>query len=243
MIPSPPKTFFISDLHLSRNTKNVALLFDYFLKSILKPQDTLYILGDFFEYWLGEDLLDETQQAALIKLKTLNEQGSAIFFMPGNRDFLIRAETLKEFGITLLPDPYLLDAKGKKLLLTHGDALCTNDLAYQRYKKWAYHPLTKWIFLKLPRKIRGWLAEKIHNKNPHGAFIKDPNYTLADATPLAINQLLSEYQPDFFIYGHVHQMKTEQSGKTTIMVLGDWYHTGNYIEWSETGFAAKEFSL
>lgn len=242
-MPRNFKIFFISDLHLSKNVPKVAALFNHFIKDIIQPGDTLFILGDFFEYWLGEDLIDETQLNALLKLKTLHTQGSKFFFIHGNRDFLIREKTLKQFGITLLKDPSQIEIHKKKLLLSHGDSLCTNDIHYQRYKKLVQRPWIQWGFLHLPRKFRSWIAEKIHQQNPHGPFIENPDYTLADATPSAIAESIEHYHPDLFIYGHVHKMETYQHGKTTRMVLGDWYHTGNYIEINSGKVTAKVFSL
>lgn len=237
------KTFFISDLHLSKNTPNVALLFQYFVSNIMKPGDTLVILGDFFEYYLGDDLIDSVQEGALMKLKRLQEQGSKIFFMPGNRDFLIKKNALTPYKIELLIDPCLFKIFGKRILLVHGDHLCTKDIKYQHYRKLSHHFFIKWLFLHLPKKIRIQIAETIHSKNPHSGLIKDPQYDLADATPDAINREIKKYQPDLFIYGHVHKMTTQLHETTLRMVLGDWHRTGNYIELSETKAEAKIFSL
>lgn len=237
------KAYFISDLHLSKNTPNVALLFHYFLENIMRPKDSLYILGDFFEYYLGEDLIDHIQEGALLKLKAFQDKGSKIYFIHGNRDFLIKQKTLAAYGIQVLKDPSLIDMAGKKILLSHGDHLCTNDVRYQRYRKLARNAFIKWLFLHLPKKLRTSIAEKIHAQNPHGNFVKDPNYTLADASPEAINKELKRCHLDLFIYGHVHKMGTYQHGATARMVLGDWHDTGNYIKISENEASAKVFSL
>ncbi len=241
-MPRNFKAFFISDLHLSDNTPVVTRLFNHFISKIIKPGDTLFILGDFFEYYLGKDLLDNTQLHALNQLKKLQECGSKIYFMHGNRDFLIYRETLKPFGINLLKDPELIEYCNKKVLLTHGDILCTDDTAYQRYRKLAHNNLIQWLFLHLPKNLRTLLAKKIHAQNPHGEKIKNPHYTLADANPHAIEQIIQRSQPDFLIYGHVHKMGTYSHGQTTRMVLGDWYHTGNYIQLNENEIFSQIFT-
>lgn len=235
--------FFISDLHLSKNVIQVNLLFRHFIQNIIQPGDTLFILGDFFEYWLGEDLIDFSQYDALSALKKLHEEGSQIYFIRGNRDFLIKTETLERFGIQLLSDPCIYMLGSVKLLLSHGDLLCTEDIAYQRYKKFAQHKIIKKLFLKLPRQARLWVANKVHKKNPHAEFLKNPEYRLADANRTAIIQLIEKIQPDIFMYGHVHKMAMEHHGNTTRMVLGDWYNTGNYIQISSGKAIAKSFDL
>lgn len=239
----PIRALFISDLHLSKNTPQVALLFHYFLDNIMKPGDSLYILGDFFEYWLGADLVDTIQEGALLKLKKFQSQGSQVYFIHGNRDFLIKKQTLTQYNITLLKDPSLIILFNKKILLSHGDHLCTLDKTYQRYRKLSRFFWIKFLFLHLPRKFRIFIAEKIHAQNPHGQMLKNSDYKIADATPDAIKKELDYYRPDIFIYGHVHKQGIYQHGTSTRMVLGDWYHTGNYIEVTEDIIQAKTFSL
>jgi UDP-2,3-diacylglucosamine hydrolase len=243
MKTAAPKIFFISDLHLSENVPQVVELFNHFINAIFKPHDQLFILGDFFEYYLGADLLDSAQLQALQSLRHLVKQGSKIYFMPGNRDFLICAETLAQYGVELLQDPSLLTLANQKVLLAHGDTLCTDDVQYQRYRKLAHLGLTQSLFLHLPKILRKCIANKIHRHNPHKTKLNDPNYTLADATPTAIENLLARYRPDLLIYGHVHKMGEYHHGKIKRLVLGDWYHTGNYLTLTNTGVAAQVFEL
>ena len=237
------KTFFISDLHLSQNTPHVWALFQHFIEHHFTPGDQLFILGDFFEYYLGPDLLDPVQLQALNTLKHLTEQGSIIYFMRGNRDFLINAKTLAQYQITLLPDPTSITLNGQSILLSHGDILCTEDIKYQRYRRLAHLGTVQWLFLHLPRALRLKIANGLHNQNPHKTAIQDPNYSLADATPEAIEKMLTHYQPEILIYGHVHKIGKYQHGQTTRLVLGDWYTTGNYLELSTAGIKAEIFSL
>ena len=237
------KTFFISDLHISQNTPTVTALFKHFIETIFKAGDQLFILGDFFEYYLGPDLLDVIQLEVLNKLKDLTKQGSIIYFMQGNRDFLINAKTLAQYHITFLPDPSSITLNGKSILLSHGDILCTEDLQYQRYRKLAHLSIVQWLFLHLPRSLRLKIAKGIHNQNPHKEAIQDPHYSLADATPDAIEKMLAHYQPEVLIYGHVHKMGQYEHDQTTRLVLGDWYTTGNYLELSSAGIKAEIFSL
>lgn len=243
-MPSTSKcALFISDLHLSPTKPQVTLLFQHFLKHVAPRCDQLFILGDFFEYWLGEDVMTAFQQDILNQLKTLAEQGVALYFIHGNRDFLFSRSTLEQYYITLLKDPTLLLLFGKKVLLCHGDHLCTLDRPYQRYKKVARNPIIKWLFLHLRKSTRLSMAEKIHNKNPHLGKAQDHNYQLADTTQEAIQKDIVRYQPDLIIHGHTHRMGEHQHGNVKRIVLGDWHHSGSYIEMCDGQCVLQTFTL
>jgi UDP-2,3-diacylglucosamine hydrolase len=237
------KVLFISDLHLSARNPGVTQLFHHFIEMIAPSYTHLYIVGDFFEYWLGADIMDSFQQGCLEKLHTLAQNGTAIYFTQGNRDFLLNAKTLARYSIQLLNDNALRKHHGKTALICHGDHLCSLDIAYQRYKKIARNPLTKWLFLHSTQKFRRKLANKIHQKNPHGPEAAKPEYILADATAEAIHKEIAHYHPELIIHGHTHRMGFHWHDQTLRIVLGDWHQYGNYLEWTAEHLRLKSFQL
>lgn len=223
-------TLFISDLHLSPNNPALSQNFFYFLKHIAPGCDALYILGDFFELWLGSDIKNTLLEDIISNLSELAAQDSKIYFMKGNRDFLINSKDLAQMNMSLLNDPTLIELYGKKFLLTHGDRLCTLDHAYQRYRRIANLSVLQWLFLKTPQRLRQHLAHKIHQRNPHQKEANDLDYMLADATDAAILDDISRYQPDYIIHGHTHRMGLHWLSDKIRIVLGDWRTTYfNYL--------------
>ena len=235
--------FFISDLHLSAKNTNVTALFNHFVENIAPHCQQLFIIGDFFEYWLGADIMDTFQRSCLEKLRALSIRGIKIYFIYGNRDFLITQKTLEAYSIHLLPDVQVQTILGKKVLICHGDHLCTLDIKYQRYKKIARHPLIKWLFLHSTQKFRRKLATKIHNKNPHTANADNQEYALADATKSAIYHEIDQHQLEVMIHGHTHRMGFHWHNETLRIVLGDWHQYGNYLAWSKDKMILTSFRL
>ena len=239
----PKPCFFISDLHLSAKNTSVTALFHHFIENIAPHCEQLFIIGDFFEYWLGADIMDPFQQSCLKKLNNLTQQGVKIYFIYGNRDFLISEKTLSAYSIQLLEDIHIQTIMGKKALICHGDHLCTLDVKYQRYKKIARNPLVQWLFLHSTQKFRRKLATQIHQKNPHSAQADNKEYILADATKTAIATEIAAHHPDFIIHGHTHRMGLHWHDHTLRIVLGDWHQYGNYLEWTEEKIILKSFTL
>ena len=234
------RTLFISDLHLSIRTPNINEHFTYFLKHIAPDAEALYILGDFFELWLGGDIKNTLYDEIKAHLKDLKNQGTQIYFMKGNRDFLLNADDISAFGMTLLNDPHVAIIYNKKALLTHGDRLCTLDVAYQRYRRIANIRVLQWLFLHMPLKFRTNLAQKIHNKNPHKEHGLRIDYTIADATHYAIWKDLEKHQADYMIHGHTHRMGVHWINSKLRVVLGDWQkHCFNYLDISEEHILLK----
>jgi len=146
-------TYFISDLHLDSSKPHLTQLFYAFIDKRLEDAEQLYILGDFFEVWVGDDNHTEYNQEIINALKTLSAKIN-VYIMPGNRDFLIGSEFINASGTTLLEDPTVIDLYGQPTLLLHGDSLCTQDKSHQRFRKLSRNPkLNRW-FLKLPLAIR-----------------------------------------------------------------------------------------
>jgi UDP-2,3-diacylglucosamine hydrolase len=234
-------SLIISDLHLSQAHPETTALFFKFLLQKAVFAEALYILGDFFEFWIGDDDLTPYHLEIMDALANLSKSGVKLYVMHGNRDFLIGKKFARYTGATLLKDPSLLEFYGHKVLLTHGDQLCTDDVRYQRYRKVANLKLVQKLFLLLPLRKRRELALKIHNSNPHR---KPGQYRpmIADVTQFAIDKAFESYHVNTLIHGHTHRFGIhDYSGDKKRYVMGDWHDTGSYIEISADGIKLNTF--
>ena len=145
---------FISDLHLEAQRPDITRAFLHCLDTRARNADALYILGDFFEVWLGDDNPDPLADQVSAALLALSRQGTAIYLMQGNRDFLIGKSFCRRSGCTLLKDPTLIEINDERVLLMHGDSLCIDDLGYMRMRRWLRNPLSLFILHHLPLKTR-----------------------------------------------------------------------------------------
>ena len=239
-------TFFISDLHLSALHPNTSELFLKFLREDATDADALYILGDFFEAWIGDDILDDHDARIMNALADFSKQGVPVYFMHGNRDFLIGKGFANKTGCTLIHDPTPIQLYGKNVLLAHGDALCTLDKAYQRFRKFVRHPIIKGIFLMLPNWIRRKIANRLRKNSPR-AFKKYQAAALQlkttpDANPFwdvsqaSVNNMMRQFQSDILIHGHTHKPAIHEfildEKRVSRIVLGDWTNTGKILAFS-----------
>ena len=158
-------TLFISDLHLNPNNPALIQLAVDFLNTKATQCDALYILGDFFNIWLGDDLVPEEFTPVIKQLQELHNSGVNTYLMVGNRDFLMGKDFAQQAGCELLDDACVIDLYGTKTLLLHGDTLCTDDVAYQRYRSWSRNKVVQWFFKHLPLKFRQNIADKIKQKS------------------------------------------------------------------------------
>ena len=223
-------TYFISDLHISENN-DIDKLFIRFL-DILKPNDSLYILGDLFDYWINSptDKLSGFQKNIFQLLKNTSEKNIEITFMPGNRDFLITKKFLHKFKIKFLPNKETqLFINNKNILIAHGDQFCTDDISYQKYKKIVDKKWLQKLFFSLPEFTRKFIGKKIRNKSKkHQKKLKKP----IDVSLKTIENIAKKSQTPYIIHGHTHRKaKHYHNNKKTIrLVLGDWHDTGSYIK-------------
>jgi len=231
-------TLFISDLHLcaSRPSINDALM--QFMQHTASKAKALYILGDLFEYWAGDDDVEDVFHQQIISgFKKLSDSGVKIFLMHGNRDFLIAEDFCRMAGIVLIPDPTMIDLYGKKALLSHGDDLCIDDTAYQQFRTQVRDKKWQAEFLSQPLQVRKKQIEAIRVRSEQEKTLK--SMTIMDVNAEAVNALLSAYQPDLMIHGHTHRPNRhtiELDGRTiTRWVLGDWYEQGSYLACDEHG--------
>lgn len=216
---------FIADLHLSEARPDLTNAFIHFLATKATLADELYILGDLFEFWIGDDEQSPLQQQITLALKTLSEQGCRLFYSHGNRDFMIGKRFARECGMRLLPPIYSCEMAGERTLLLHGDQLCTDDEAYQRFRRITSWPWLQWVFLHLPLARRVKIAQQIRQGSHKGKQQK--SRSIMDVTPGSVNDCFEQYQATLMIHGHthrpmIHELSLGNGQKVRRIVLGDW---------------------
>ncbi|UJF18763.1 UDP-2,3-diacylglucosamine diphosphatase [Vibrio sp. SS-MA-C1-2] len=225
------RILFISDLHLSEQHPEITDCFLDFMANEAPKADQLYVLGDLFEYWIGDDNLTPFNQTIINAFKTLTDTGTSCFFIHGNRDFLVGKQFSQQTNVTLLPEEAVIDINGQKAVILHGDTLCTEDVSYQQYRKKVHNPVIQWIFRHLPLSYRRKIAAKIRNQS------SDDNQTksnqIMDVTFSEVESILNKYQVNLMIHGHthrpnIHEINVNNQQKSRI-VLGDWYTQGSVL--------------
>ncbi len=217
-------TLYISDLHLQSSTpKLTELAFELFSTV---DCECLYILGDLFEYWIGDDCIDHTAEAVSQKLKTLHKRGTEIKVMHGNRDFLLGDEYVNAFGGQLIPDDSIeLDIAGKPTLLMHGDTLCTDDTQYQFYRRMVRNRDWQRDFLAKSVSEREATARMIRSTSKASGSRAHRN-SIADINTDTLLQTVNNHQVERVVHGHTHRPAlhvTTAEQKVERMVLGDWH--------------------
>lgn len=239
------RNLFISDLHLEAQRPDITRAFLRFLDEQACQADTLYILGDFFEAWLGDDNPDELADQVSAALKSLSLKGTTIYLMHGNRDFLIGEDFCRRSGCTLLKDPTVLELTGEPVLLMHGDSLCIDDTGYMRLRCWLRNPLSLFILRNLPLKTRHRIGRKLRNESQSRTRYKSEDIT--DVNPAEVQRLMTAYGVRTLIHGHTHRPaihSLEVGGKPAQrIVLGDWDKAGWVLEVDEGGYRLEHFSL
>ena len=223
------KTYFIADLHLSENRPHLLALFRQFMQEQAPEAEKLYILGDLFDFWIGDDeqsdLISEVQQL----IRHLTEQGVPCYFQHGNRDFLIGKKFANACGLTLLPTYQIIDLYGTPTLLCHGDTLCVDDVKYQQYRKKVHQKWRQWLFLHLPLKVRLKIAEKIRAKSRQDKQVKSTE--IMDVNAAFVQQMFAQFHVTQMIHGHTHRQKHHEiPPHFHRIVLGDWGETSSLLE-------------
>nr|VFK38030.1 MAG: UDP-2,3-diacylglucosamine hydrolase [Candidatus Kentron sp. TC]VFK54642.1 MAG: UDP-2,3-diacylglucosamine hydrolase [Candidatus Kentron sp. TC] len=218
-------TFLISDVHLNKVQRETVDTFLSFLNDGIGSTDILYILGDLFDLWLGDDDARFPHLPVMDALRKATERGVSIGILRGNHDFLLGRRFQKITGCRLLPDPSVIDLYGKRVLITHGDILCTDDTNYQRYRKKTRNHLYQRIFLSLPMKQRIMRAASIRNVSKEAVRNKPPR--IMDVNKNAVERMMLTYGVRYMVHGHTHRSATHEvslKGKTAIrIVLSDWH--------------------
>ena len=224
-------SLIISDLHLTNVEGDKVNFFNKFCEDHGSNVDQLFILGDLFNTWLGDDVSLSSHKAIISTLKKLTKE-TKVFVMVGNRDFLLSHNFEAKTGCTLINEPYQLEHNTKKFLLIHGDSLCTDDINYQKLKKVLRNPLVQYIFLHLPKNIRLKLTGQLRKKSVEAQSYKSSK--IMDVNQQATDLLMSEYPDHDLIHGHTHRQNTHTMKNYTRYVLGDWsQNKGNAIKLSD----------
>ncbi len=235
---------FISDLHLSQERPEPVMLYRRFMREIAPGAASLYILGDFFEAWVGDDdLADAFHGEIIADLRDLSDKGVAIGFLSGNRDFLVGDAFARAARLTLLPDPVRIDLFGTPTLLSHGDIFCTDDAAYQAYRVQVRDPAWQAEFLAKPLHERRALARALRERSEQAKAGKKPE--IMDVNAEAIARAIHALDVKRIIHGHTHRPARHEFQLThrTIerWVLPDWYETGGYLRCDGAGCRALAF--
>lgn len=216
---------FISDLHLSPSYPHTTQAFFTFLKRHATQAKELYILGDLFEYWAGDDdVQDPYNKNVVDAIRALSDSGVKVFWIAGNRDFLVGARFASAAGLTLLPDPFIADIGGHRITLAHGDAQCTDDTTYMEFRQQVRQAQWQESFLALPLSQRKTIIANLRNESCQAKNAKSE--AIMDVNALAINDLFNATDTSLMIHGHTHRPARHESfidGKPRVRyVLADW---------------------
>jgi UDP-2,3-diacylglucosamine hydrolase len=228
---------FISDLHIDAQRPQITRQFTEFLSTEARTADALYILGDLFESWVGDDAPDADQSAAIASLRALTDRGVPCWVMHGNRDFLLGAQFCEASGARLLPDPLIVTLYGEPVLVMHGDALCTDDRAYQRLRATVRDADWQRRFLALSVRQRRALAGAARSgSQAHTAAVE---YAITDVNADSVARALRNSGTQTLLHGHTHRPAihplTVDGRACTRIVLGDWYTQGSVLRWDASG--------
>ena len=235
----------ISDLHLEEQRPDITRAFLHFLQTRARGAEALYILGDFFEVWVGDDGMSPFQHDIARALRELSDAGTRIFLMHGNRDFLIGRAFCRAAGCTLLKDPSIVHFNGEPMLLMHGDSLCTLDVGYMKLRRLLRNPLSLFILRNLPLTTRRKLARKLRSESRAQTRMKARE--IIDVTPDEVPRIMAEHGVRTLIHGHTHrpaEHALEVNGQSARrIVLGDWDSQGWALQIDEQGLHQAPFAL
>ena len=236
---------FISDLHLEAKRPDITRAFLHCLDVHASGVDALYILGDFFEVWLGDDAMDVLGLQVAAALAKLSDQGTQVFVMHGNRDFLLGQRFCRQAKCTLLRDPSLVRLNGEPVLLMHGDSLCTDDVDYMRMRKWLRNPVSRFALRNLPLKTRQKIGRKLRDESQSRTRLKAADIT--DVNPGQVAETMRHAGVRVLIHGHTHRPARHplmlDGVSAERIVLGDWDQAGWYLLVDESGYHLESFAL
>ena len=235
------KPRFISDIHLSEDTPHLTNAFKVFLNKSKETCTHLFILGDLFEIWIGDDDDNSFNQDIKKALLDFTTDGPKTFLMHGNRDFLIGEAFANEVGISILSDPYTLDINGMKTVLSHGDFLCTDDTDYIEFRNKVRSKEWQKDFLSKSIDERNEIANSLRSDSRDATSEKPLDIT--DVNIDSVKSFLKENKPDVFIHGHTHRPKIYDYDSSKRVVLGDWDKFGWYFSIVENSLYLKEFKI
>jgi len=218
-------TLFISDLHLDDQRPETTALMLRFLQQEASSADALYILGDLFEYWLGDDVPSKCATEVATALSSLASKGVPSYFIHGNRDFLLRETYASQAGMTLLPEEYILDLYGEQVLLMHGDSLCTDDIPYQQFRTLVRDP--DWQHDLLNKTPQERLQIAMQARDASAEHKGNTGMEIMDVNTAEVSAVFTRHGVQKMIHGHTHRPAVHDLEANGIpaqrIVLGDWY--------------------
>ncbi|MGH8620933.1 MAG: UDP-2,3-diacylglucosamine diphosphatase [Burkholderiales bacterium] len=231
----------MSDLHLSPERPRINQVFFDFAAGTAAQAESVYILGDLFEYWVGDDDLADSFNASVADaLARLSGKGVRVRLMQGNRDVLLGEAFARRCGAERVNDPTLLDLHGTKTLIMHGDTLCTDDVKYQRFRSWVRNPVVQRLFLCLPLGLR---RTQIHHMRAGSEKHKQgTSPEIMDVAQATVERVLREHGYPRLIHGHTHRPARHEhrvdGHRCERWVLNDWYERGGYLRCDSAGCTA-----
>jgi len=241
------KTYFISDLHLTPSRPDITDCFFTFMENEAVEADALYVLGDLFEFWIGDDDKSDFAQSIRQAFIDLIAKGVPCYFTQGNRDFLVGKRFAKQTGVQLLDEVEVINIYGKKAVVLHGDTLCTEDVKYLAFREKVHQPWLQWVFNRIPFFVKKKIVSKVQSD------IKDDKQTksldIMDVTQSEVEKVMQDNRVDLMIHGHthrpnVHYFDNDKHEQQTRIVLGDWYTQGSVLVMTPEGFEleSRKFS-
>jgi UDP-2,3-diacylglucosamine hydrolase len=235
------RTLFISDLHLDPSVPAIARQFLRFLREEARGTSALYILGDLFEVWLGDDDPDPAAREIVAALHEFTATGTPCFFMHGNRDFLVGERFARDTGCQLVADGTVVEIGGERVLLMHGDALCTDDRSYQRLRRIVRNPVTQWAVRHMSLEQRRRLASRLREGSR--MHVGETAAEIMDVNPAAVTATMQRARVATLVHGHTHRPAihplTVDGSNARRIVLGDWHARGSVLDWRDDGVELK----
>lgn len=238
-------TLFISDLHLAPVRPGPVAAFDAFVRGPAREAAAVYVLGDLFDWWVGDDQVADPFAGAVARsLRSIADAGVPLHVARGNRDFLLGERFARGIGATLLPEQLALDLYGVRTVLSHGDELCTDDADYQRYRAWSRDPDRQRRFLRVPFPLRRAFALWLRRKSRSAKTLKPES--IMDVNSGAVAATLRRFDATRLIHGHTHRPGSHSlvvDGRACErIVLADWHESGHYLRVDSTGCAAVDIA-
>lgn len=238
------ETLFVSDIHLDSKRSAVVDLFNQFLFKRAMHADALYILGDLFEYWIGDDAPYIEYQDSFKAIKAVTDNNVPVYFIHGNRDFLIAQHFANQTGVTLLNEEHVATVYNQHYLIMHGDTLCTDDIAYQNFRKKTHNKFLRWLVLHLPLKTRQNLAEKLRDTSAKA--IAEKTADIMDVNQDSVIDACTRNNATLLIHGHTHRPNIHEFSVNNTAykraVLGDWYTQGSVLSVTPDGMELQSFT-
>jgi UDP-2,3-diacylglucosamine hydrolase len=231
-------TLFISDLHLDAERPAITDLFGRFLDEEARGADALYILGDLFEAWVGDDDPSDVGAFVADRLAALSRAGTPSYFIRGNRDFLLGDDYARRARMRILNDPAVVMLEGEPAVLMHGDTLCTDDVAYQAFRTQTRDPKWQAQFLAQPLAARLAFAQQARAASKaHQSGLKNEGLmeAITDVAPATVDATMARFGIPRLIHGHTHRPKVHDETHGTRIVLGDWYEQGSVLRVDRDG--------